>query len=540
MPSESSVLLAATDDELRRTQQPSKAKSEFFWESDSLRRIGSWGVNMETALSPIKPELKESFKNAVTDFIIRGDYSASVYQHCFSTIANSLRQCPSECFDDSWLAQATKSNVFKRNIGAIRSFFIQWNDSNPAAVSESVMQMMVKIKPPTPTDSNVLSDDPELSWLTDTEYETILLNVWSNYESDNFSVSRTFALLLSMQYARRPVQLAQLKIGDFQIAKTTDVSGLTGPVVAFPGAKDIGAETNFRDSKFETHPLPEHLWNLFELQRNHVRVQFKTQLSIELSDAELDELPVFTTKHRIQRAVSNLRDHYSLDWKANLDHSLFHLMPERISRNLGWTPEVGSSIVQPLSHRTGRPIKVSATRMRHTRARQLARKGIPRHVLSHWLGHTSEKSLEAYYNDPAEDARQLDEAMAPALVPLAMAFAGTLIDSEEQASRYDDPNSRLEFATDNILKSVGHCGKHSFCATTSVPVPCYRCKHFVPLVSAPHGEVLEALTHRQAEEKKALKIGGARNLLVPIDLSADIQAVQNCIDRCNARKAGTV
>ncbi|MFK8082501.1 MAG: hypothetical protein AB8B97_19650 [Granulosicoccus sp.] len=168
------------------------------------------------------------------------------------------------------------------------------------------------------------------------------------------------------------------------------------------------------------------------------------------------------------------------------------------------------------------------------------RKGNGHDVIGRGKYNTSERSLKAYYNDPAEDARQLDEDMAPALVPLAMAFAGTLIDSEEQASRYDDPTSRLEFATDHTLKSVGHCGKHSFCATTSVPVPCYRCKHFEPLVSAPHGEVLEALTHRQAEEKKALKIGGARNLLVPIDLSADIQAVQNCIDRCDARKVETV
>jgi len=111
-----------------------------------------------------------------------------------------------------------------------------------------------------------------------------------------------------------------------------------------------------------------------------------------------------------------------------------------------------------------------------------------------------------------------------------------LIDSEEQASRRDDPASRLEFAGVSELKSVGHCGKHSFCATTSVPIPCYRCRHFEMLVTAPHQEVLEALQTRQEAENQALRVGGSRNLLIPIDLSADIRAVQDCIDRCNARK----
>jgi hypothetical protein len=134
-------------------------------------------------------------------------------------------------------------------------------------------------------------------------------------------------------------------------------------------------------------------------------------------------------------------------------------------------------------------------------------------------------------------ARQLDEGMALVLTPLAMAFAGTLIDSEDQATRATDPTSKLEFACEGELKSVGRCGKHSFCATTSVPIPCYRCKYFEPLVDAPHQEVLDALVQRQSAEEQALKIGGTRILLIPIDLSADICAVENCIKRCNHRKA---
>jgi hypothetical protein len=48
---------------------------------------------------------------------------------------------------------------------------------------------------------------------------------------------------------------------------------------------------------------------------------------------------------------------------------------------------------------------------------------------------------------------------------------------------------------------------------------------------------LDALQQRQSAEEQMLKIGGQRNLLIPIDLSSDIRAVENCILRCNARKA---
>jgi hypothetical protein len=127
--------------------------------------------------------------------------------------------------------------------------------------------------------------------------------------------------------------------------------------------------------------------------------------------------------------------------------------------------------------------------------------------------------------------------MKGALVPLAMAFTGKLLDDESQATRANDAESTLEFAADGHLKNVGKCGKYSFCAITSVPIPCYRCKEFEPLVYAPHEEVLHALLKRQAEEDAMIKIGGNRKLLTPINLGVDIRAVQACIARCNARKA---
>lgn len=524
------------DTELRRTQRPVQQHFDYIWEKDIFRLIGRTSSNMTEALSKLDPALKESFKQAIIAFSMKGDYAPMLVIDLCSAIGASMKRFNVTTFDTTWVSQAIKIPTFINKIGAIRNFFLLWKARDSLAISDADLQFLLKINTSRGQSSNILSDDPEKSWLSNEEYEALLASIWRNYEDGLFSTSRTLIALLSMQYARRPTQLSHLKIKDVRIALPGDTSGLSGPMISFPGAKDSNAETGYRDSKFEHHPLPNHLWSLFEIQRKEVRALAESKLGAHLTDTEIKELPLFTTADRLKKAASELAEHYGVDWRCNLHHQLFHMQSHCISRILTWKPSGRRDIEAPLSHRTGRPLVVSATRLRHTRARQLARKGVPLHVLSYWLGHASEKSLKSYYNDPAEDARKLDEAMSPVLMPLALAFAGNLIDSEEQASRYDDPTSRLEHASSAMLKNVGNCGKHSFCAATSVPIPCYRCRHFEPLVTAQHQEVLEALTNRQEEENQALSIGGARNLLVPINLSADIIAVQNCIDRCNARK----
>ena len=353
----------------------------------------------------------------------------------------------------------------------------------------------------------------------------------------------TLMRLLSLQYARRPYQLASLKLCDFRDG-SEDGNSTGQRCIHFPSAKDKDAEKNFRDSKVEVHPVAEHLWSLFQIRKDEVKALFEKKLDRILTEQELAQLPVFTCEAQQQKAVEVLSKHHQIDWRDNLSNQLFHISSQQVSMVLRWkTNNLGDNRVNeqrpspPLSHRTDKPIKISATRMRHTRARQLARLGTPKHVLSFWMGHESENSIDSYYNDPAEEARQINEAMKGALVPLAMAFTGKLLDDESQATHANDPESTLEFAADGTLKNVGKCGKHSFCATTSVPIPCYRCRMFEPLVFAPHQEVLHALLHRQAEEYAMIKIDGNRRLLTPIDLGPDIRAVQACIAHCDARKA---
>jgi integrase len=525
---------------LDRTARTEADSGALFWEGDTLKWIGIINADC-SAFNVLAPETRSSLRDHLISFGQSGKYSAQSFRAAVRALNYSLAQHPTDLFDLAWLVKTIKLSGFRTVKGVLKSFFIYWRDRYQQAITSDALQFLARPLNRGSQAKNVLSDDPEKSWLTDLEYDSVLRCAWDNYDRGITGPQITLMRLLSLQYARRPVQLANLKIGDFREAE----DGSTGERrIHFPGAKDKSAQENFRDSKEEVHPVAGHLWDLFMIQKHEVKAFFEEKLAITLTEHELAQLPVFISQTQVDKAVETFTNHYCIDWRANLNSRLFHIVPDTACEIMTWARNtIGDNSDKapkpkpPLSHRTGRSIKVTATRLHHTRSRQLARLGTPKHVLSFWLGHTSEKTLDSYYNDPAEEARQINEAMRGALVPLAMAFTGKLLDDESQATRANDPESTLEFATDGNLKNVGKCGKHSFCATTSVPIPCYRCKEFEPLVHAPHDEVLHALLKRQAEENSMIKIGSTRKLLTPIDLGPDIRAVQTCIARCNARKA---
>lgn len=534
--------------DLDRTCRTQSTSNEFYWVEDVMVWPGHASVTMAEALSPMSAAMRSAFKENYISFMEEASYSQISYKTQLQNLSFVLKSYPTTSFDLPWMSNAVNSEQFRKLRVMHHSFLDYFGSRYDGSVSEEALRLLLLTKANHSQFSNVLSDDPEKSWLTDEEYESLLRTVWDNYESNTACTQVTLLRLLSMQYARRPRQFAQLKIGDLLPPGAPD-NFFNEWILNFPGVKDINAERGFRDSKFEPHPLPDHLLQLVNLQICEVKTLFESSLGFEINDHDLKNLPLFCSDIRLNEAVDWIQKHYQLDVAANLDHELFHLRPASIKECLCWRTlspnlikRVGSNQnikrpAPPVSHRTGRTLVVSSIRMRHTRARQLARKGMPRHILSHWLGHTSENAIKHYYNDPAEQARKINESMAPALAPLAMAFTGNLIDTVEEASLAHDPSKRVEMARAGELVDVGCCGKHSFCSLTTIPIPCYRCQYFEPLLDAPHTEVLDSLNQRQNAENQNIKIGGQRRLILPIDLTADIKAVENCIARCEARKA---
>ncbi|VXC78597.1 conserved hypothetical protein [Pseudomonas sp. 9AZ] len=534
--------------DLERTERPSHTKDHFYWSEDIIILAGGGRVDMSAALLKLDKQSRIKFKLSAVSFSKQGNYAKVTYQNLFSILRTTLEQNTTTPFSLQWISMALDRKAFRGAKKIIADFFLHIRHLSPDLITHDCIRFLNDSAASPTAPRNVLSDDPEVSWLTETEYEALLSMVWSDYDKGKCGTQVTLIRLLSLQFARRPIQLANLKCCDVRESDGSDSDGLIGRIIDFPGAKDAEAEFNFRDSKSEPHPLADHLWDLCQIQLSEIKKLYDYFFDITLTEAQVKNLPLFNCFSRLEEAQKTIKGHYKLDIMENLSSEIFHLRSRRLVNVIAlryntpaciFGPESRTHILAPtppISHRTGKELVVSAIRLRHTRARQLARKGVLPHILSHWLGHTTGSALRSYYNDPAETARKIDEAMAPALAPLAMAFMGSLIDSEHQATRADDPSSKLEFASEGKLKDVGRCGKFSFCATTSIPIPCYRCKYFEPLVNAPHEEVLTALLTRQTTEESALRIGGQRNLLIPIDLSADIFAVRSCISRCSARK----
>lgn len=527
--------------------EPDKSNEDFYWVGNIFIQRGVRKLDMTVSLSKFTSELSSSFKSNYIDFINEHYYSVDSHFRYLSAINTALKKFPTESFSLHWVTTALGVKCFLQHKTAILNFFIFWKERYRSAICNESIMHLKNIRTPT-APRNVLSDNPEKSWLNSEEYNLTLHEIWKNLDDKRSDIQTSLIKILSMQYARRPVQFSQLKIGDIKLS--TGSEGYQNSLIYFPGVKDLHAETGFRDSKFEIHPVAEHIVELLTIHIKQINIMYQSVLGFSLTQKQLDQMPLFCSRNWCKRAVDIITNQYKNDIKSNTEHRLFHLTPHKISKILCWKSSLGefnfsekeknySHIPQPPSSpRTGRTLVITATRLRHTRIRQLARKDVPKHILSHWLGHSTLKTLDAYYNDPAEEARKINDAISPILTPLAMSFTGRLIDTESELERNINKEhvNNLEFAKNGSLRNVGLCGKHSFCSTTSIPVPCYRCKYFEPLITAPHEEVLEALLKRQEAENEIITYGGQRNLLIPIDLSADISAVERCIKLCNTRK----
>ncbi|POC77734.1 hypothetical protein CRN61_19545, partial [Vibrio vulnificus] len=104
------------------------------------------------------------------------------------------------------------------------------------------------------------------------------------------------------------------------------------------------------------------------------------------------------------------------------------------------------------------------------------------------LWHEDTQHVTVYTEFNEEMADRIDEALATDLTPLAQAFSGTLIDSEKDAIRANDPRSRINNDEGNPL---GNCGTFGFCANGSVH--CYTCNKFQPWLNAPHEKMLKSV-----------------------------------------------
>lgn len=503
------------DDFDRNVSAPKGSYSVEFIDS-TLVTASKRACNIQSIFS-MDTETVSGFKSTIRAIAMSGALAPSTLDNYVTRIELAVREAGVSSFSPDTYPQLV-NGANKHTAAALRSILSSWHRLGYPGISSETIDVVNALKRPATGDrKRITSEDPTEGWYTTQEYDDLIDIYWADYESGKKSLRDTAALLLVGQYGKRGVQLASLKNCDFQSEGATD--GLTGKRVAFPGSKDRSAEEWFRGSKFEVHPMGDDLWNLCMRQIDNSIARHERLFGRTLTDAERGQLPFFQREQLGKKAF--------LDYKIGASESALHLKSRAMSTAL---KRLGGTTV--ISNRTGVPVHEFAYRMRYTRARQLARMGVPRTTLQYWLGHENANSLDNYYDDSAEDARLLDLEMHKILAPLAQAFSGSLRDRESDAIRGNDPSSRIELDGQH---SVGTCGEHGFCSA-SVPIPCYRCSKFQPWVDAPHEEVLIRLLERQEEENNIHLPSKSRRILVPLQLEKDITAVKLVIKLCDARK----
>ncbi len=353
--------------------------------------------------------------------------------------------------------------------------------------------------------------DPIMGPLTDIELQGFNEGAVQAFEQDRITLSELALGLCVSNSGRRPIQISHLRIKDVLKGKNNQGEPLC--LLNIPRAKQRA--TKFRE-EFKQLAITRELWGILTQHVAQVIAKVHKILGFELQDADQLELPLFPDFQAIKEVSSpkEIKNYFKSDW--------LHCKSKEVSK-------VVKKIARECdlySERTGKPIHLNAYRFRYTAGTRAAREGFGEMVIAELLDHADTQNAGVYIKNIPDHVKALDESVGHYLATYAQAFAGVLIDSEKDAKRGNDINSRIR--TDD--KGLGNCGSFGFCGA-NVPIPCYTCMHFQPWVDGPHQIILDELI----EERERLK-GITGDIQYAAINDRTILAVAEVIQRCEQRK----
>jgi integrase len=313
----------------------------------------------------------------------------------------------------------------------------------------------------------VLTMDPLIGPFTDIEHESIQSALNDAFTDGRIAEDAYVLAWLFMAFGQRPTQYAALKVCDIS---STLIDGEIHYNLNIPRAKQRNAHPR---AQLIQRPVVSQIGKLLLDYADRVRQQFVGKI------ADPSDAPMFPS------SVEG-------EWSSGYEH---HKTGDDISRLLS---EMLRSLQVP-SERTGDLLHISPVRFRRTFGTRAAQEGHGELVIAELLDHSDTQNVGVYVASVPEIAARIDRALAMELAPLAQAFKGVLIHDESEATRSDDPSSRiLDLRIDRSMKPMGSCGQHSFCGFNA-PIACYTCKNFEPWLDGPHEAVLSHLLEKREQ-----------------------------------------
>ena len=405
-----------------------------------------------------------------------------------------------------------KSALTRKNIntlGAIRTFLKFWHDLGYEGVDESLIDMLYSWRIPGSIKGDVVKRlDPYNGPLTDIELLAFSEGLALAYERSDIDLFSYSMIKVFLATGRRPKQIAELKLMDIQNESNKFFLNI-------PRAKQRSG--GFRTS-FKRFAITSDLYSLILLQKEELVLKIEKILGFRLTDESKLKLPLFPNFSVIE--VHSLT---IMQFKDLLDADLVHLKTtdiDKIFRSV-------SKAVNVFSERTSDQLKVMPYRLRYTIGTRAAREGFGKLIIAELLDHEDTQNAHVYVENIPEYARRINEKVGHLMAPYAKAFAGLLVDSEDDAIRGKDKSSRIRLNQD---ANIGTCGSYDYCGA-NIPVPCYTCPHFQPWLDAPHQEVLDRLI----EERERI-VDLTEDLAVASANDRIIFAVSEVLQRCEKRK----
>jgi len=502
-------LLIAESNPIKRI---SREGYEFFQNSDS------WRLDKDTVIR--LKVIKGCLKNSLIDGFLK---TLAFYAENYSSthtinIADRFRHMMinssvSEINPDLLISyRSTLTRDTEWYLGTIKGFLKKWHELGYEGVSDEVIDLLNGwiLK------GNIKGDvvkrlDPHKGPLTDIELLSFNEGSVQAFEQGKITVSELAIGLLSSNTGRRQIQISHLKIKDIMTGKNR--KGELMYLINVPRAKQRGA--TFR-SEFSQFAVTKELWAILNMQVQFVTEQVKSITEFGIPDTDILELPLFPNISKLN-SVLNLTE-----LRQKLVKDELHIPSSEITRIV----QKIARIANIHSERTGEAIEITSNRFRYTMGTRAAREGFGIMVIAELLDHSDTQNANVYIENIPEYAEKINQKVGHLLAPYAQAFAGVLVNSEKDAERGNDLNSRVGINSEGI----GTCGSYGFCGAR-VPIPCYTCIHFQAWIYGPHQQVLDELI---SERDRIKEITG--DIAVAAINDRTILAVMEVIRLCETRR----
>lgn len=410
----------------------------------------------------------------------------------------------------NYLGGLDKENEYK--LGAVKAFILDWHEKGFTGVSDEVAKYLSQLKLRGNLKGKAVSKGcPHSGAYNMLEQQAILEWAVNAFEELTLSLEEYCWLLANMYLGSRSIELRNITRGDLVSLKSPD------NIESYKLKKVLAKKRNasFREIAEEIE-IDEDLALLLLNQANssikYIEHHFKEGLPKEV----IDKMPIFIEKV----ALGNLKTLSEL-------LAVSEKMPDYIFINGQTSKNMMSKISQKCQARTvrlnGEFIHLTSRRFRYTIATNARRRGLNQYQIAKILGHTDIQNVKVYVENTNEVVDLIDESMSSVLAPLAQAFAGTLIDSEKDAIRANDPRSRIKSSSGS---SLGNCGEFGFCASGGRQ--CYTCAKFQPWIHGQHEKVLQSVL----DERNSLRDRGASVFVIQSTdrvVLAITQVIQLCI-----------